>query len=70
MTHVRTKAALATVAILLASCTGVDDRYAAGPSQSPPQVSQDTEAPVLADNNVTAVPYAPPPPAASAAAGP
>jgi len=60
MTHVRTKAAIATAAVLLASCAGVDDRYAGGPSESPTQ-------PVLADGSSTidvapVISPAPPPP--------
>ena len=39
MTHVRSKAAVALVAALLASCSGVDDRLASRPAETP-QVSQ------------------------------
>jgi Ca-activated chloride channel family protein len=68
MTHVRSKAAVALVAALLASCSGVDDRLASRPAETP-QVSQVPptqqpaqpagEAVVTSD---TRVPYAPPPP--------
>jgi len=43
MTHVRTKAAIATVAVLLASCTGAGERYASRPIE-PPQALQEPQA--------------------------
>lgn len=43
MTYIRTKAVIATVAILLASCTGVDERHASRPGDVPPQTVQDAQ---------------------------
>src|SRR5687767_3622824 len=64
MTHVRSKAAIGMVAILLASCTAVDDRYASRSAEAPPQTSQESQTP--AESTIThidtRVPYAPPPP--------
>jgi Ca-activated chloride channel family protein len=51
MTHVRSKAAVALVAVLLASCTGVDRQSAGLPSDAPPVVSAEA-----------ALPAPPPPP--------
>ena len=43
MTHVRSKATAAVVAVVLASCTGVDGQYASRPEQAPPQAAQDPQ---------------------------
>ncbi len=40
MTHVRSKAAIALVAALLASCAGVDQQQASRPAETPPQAAQ------------------------------
>ena len=46
MTHVRSKAAVALVAALLASCTGTGQQQAAGPADARPQ------APVVAETDL------------------
>jgi Ca-activated chloride channel homolog len=73
MTRIRTRAAISTVAVLLASCTGVDEQHASRPAEAPPQAVQDVEAPtpsVLTESTVAvaaaplpAVMPSPPPPA-------
>ena len=72
MTHIRTKAAILTVAVLLASCAGVDDRYAGGPGET--QVAQETaptaapeSAIVLAEPPESIAPPPPPPPPVASA---
>jgi Ca-activated chloride channel family protein len=68
MTHFRSNAAAALVAVLLASCAGVDDQRASRPADTPPQATQDipTPAPVrtesalaATDTRATATPPAP-----------
>ena len=70
MTRIRTKAAILTAAVLLASCAGVDDRYAGRPGET--QAAQETapsptpeSAIVMAEPPVSIAPP-PPPPVASA----
>jgi Ca-activated chloride channel family protein len=60
MTHVRSKAAVALVAVLLASCTGVDERHAGRPSEAPPQALEGEARPVAVAD--AAHPAPPPPP--------
>ena len=70
MTRIRTKAAILTAAVLLASCAGADDRYAGRPGET--QAAQETapsptpeSAIVMAEPPVSIAPP-PPPPVASA----
>ncbi len=72
MSHVRSKAAVALVAALLASCTGVDRQQAVRPADAPPQARHDTETAssiALPQSTVSAVTTpAPPPPSPPPAA--
>jgi Ca-activated chloride channel family protein len=71
MTHIRSKAAVALVAALLASCTGVGETQSRLPSDAPPMAdgsqSQLEEAPLIVTSSVRALPeseseqLAPPP---------
>ncbi|HEY6817287.1 MAG TPA: VWA domain-containing protein [Croceibacterium sp.] len=63
MTHIRSKAAAALVAALLASCTGIAERQTSRPAEMPPQVAQDALASTPPPTNesvvaVTSVPEA------------
>ena len=62
MTHVRSKAAIALVAVLLASCTGADRQSAGLPSEAPPQALEGDARPVAVADAALPAPAPPPPP--------
>src|SRR6478609_301852 len=55
MTHVRSKAVVALVAALLASCTGVAPPQASGPAETPQQASEVPHTPAPAQAPAEAV---------------
>src|SRR5687767_904354 len=55
MIHVRSKAAVAMVAVLLASCTGVGEQTASRPAEAPPQVLQDAQVPASSETAVAVI---------------
>jgi Ca-activated chloride channel family protein len=68
MTYVRPTASVALVAILLASCTGVDRQSVGLPSEAPPQALEGEARPVAAADEAHHAP-SPPPPLAQADEG-